>query len=217
MVWVKTYVAPAPTTDHKRLDALAHKFGVGVNTPAWSSRMIYFYESVAAGRKIELRLNGVFPATPQNMTELLLEEKKLTPEYIAKVRKYSELIEAEENRQLQIEMEKIEEISRLATIAKEKEEKRIEELRIANDALARVTLNAERAKLSAELFAKELKLISLDEDNEIESEIISETIPEVIPQTKVISTINPGIVAVSSLIPLGILAFLLINSSRGKK
>ena len=215
MVWVKSYVAPAPTQDHKKLDALAFKFGVGVSTPSWSSRLIYFYESVAAGRKIELRLNGVFPATPQNMTELLLAEKKLTPEYIAKVRKYSELIRAEEEKNLELERLKVLEVSRLATIAKEKEEKRIEDLRIVNDILARKTVNEERAKLSAELFARELKSSTLNEDYKIESPVISPIISPIVIIPKELSEIKPeiipGVVSSSILLPLGVIAFLMVK------
>ena len=75
MVWVKSYVAPAPTQDHKRLDALAHQFGVGVSTPSWSSRTICFYESVSNGRKIQARLTAVYEqwngGEIKNMEQLL--------------------------------------------------------------------------------------------------------------------------------------------------
>ena len=179
MVWVKSYVAPAPTQDHKRLDALAHQFGVGVSTPSWSSRTIYFYESVSNGRKIQARLTAVYEqwngGEIKNMEQLLDAEHTLTPEYKAKVAKYESLIQKREKELLIIEMKRVEEVSRLATIAQQKEDKRIEELRIVNDALARTTVNEERNRLSLELFASNAVSQNITFNEQINSGDFNET------------------------------------------
>tara|TARA_R110002096_G_scaffold216895_1_gene404924 strand:- start:156 stop:1331 length:1176 start_codon:yes stop_codon:yes gene_type:complete len=73
MVWTKSYVAPPPTQDHKKLNSLAFQFGVGVSTPSWSSRSIYFQQSVSNGRKIEARINAVGGGV-SNMEELVWKE-----------------------------------------------------------------------------------------------------------------------------------------------
>lgn len=73
MVWTKSYVAPPPTQDHKKLNSLAFQFGVGVSTPSWSSRSIYFQQSVTNGRKIEARINAVGGGV-SNMEELVWKE-----------------------------------------------------------------------------------------------------------------------------------------------
>ena len=61
----------------------------------------------------------------------------------------------------------------------------------------------------------EIELEIQRKQNEIKRKEITKVQPETIPET--IPEIIPAVVATSSLIPLGILAILLINSSRGKK
>ena len=65
--------SPVVTGEMKRLDRLAHEYGVGVSTPSWSSRITYFYSSVSNGRQIERRIAAVGGGV-SNMAELQKKE-----------------------------------------------------------------------------------------------------------------------------------------------
>jgi len=88
------------TNEHKRLDALAFKFGVGIPTPSYSSRQMYFFNSVSNGTKIQNRLDAVGGAS--NLEELIEKEKQAVLDDEERLR----LIFVEEQRILQIQKDK---------------------------------------------------------------------------------------------------------------
>ena len=107
MVWTKSYVAPPPTQDHKKLNSLAFQFGVGVSTPSWSSRTIYFQQSVTNGRKIEARINAVGGGV-NNIEELVWKEG--APARLAEEKRIIEekrLADLEEKRLADLEIERL--------------------------------------------------------------------------------------------------------------
>ena len=91
--------SPVRTAEHTRLDKLAHQFGVGVNNPPYSTRIMYFYNSVSNGRKIEARIKAVGGGV-SNMAELQKKELEQSSEYIAEQAKIkADKIQAELDRE----------------------------------------------------------------------------------------------------------------------
>ena len=134
------------TQDQIRLDRLAHQFGVGVNTPSYSSRQTYFYSSVGEGRKIEARINAVGGGV-SNMAELQRKELEQSPTYIAEQAR----IAAEKEAARLAEIARLDLIARNDAIALALFTK-LENQRIADE-------NAEIARLAA---VKEAQRVAAD-------------------------------------------------------
>mgnify|MGYP003655461740 CR=1 FL=1 len=175
------------TGEHRRLDALAHQFGVGVSTPSWSSRITYFYDSVSNGRKIEGRIKAVGGGV-SNMAELQRKELEQSPAYIAEQKRIAaekeaarlaeiarlDLIARNDNTALQlwtrlnnqnIADEKAE-IARLEQVA---EAQRVAEINAEN-----LRLKLQREKLEAERIAEENRLQAIEDK---ETQRIEKSIP----------------------------------------
>ncbi len=75
------------TLSNQALDKLAFQYGVGVSTPSYSSRSIYFQQSVSNGLKIQKRINAVGGGV-SNMEELVWKEGE--PARIAEAKRIAE-------------------------------------------------------------------------------------------------------------------------------
>jgi len=162
--------------EEARLAAFGAQYGLAFKkTGTWSMRVSKQQQAVRARetQKIALR-------------EIGLKAAKLNPVNIERWDNEIKVEEEEEERLLQIELEK--------------ERIRVENQRIENQRLQEI----ENKRIQYEIIEEEKRIRRINELQEIENQIIQ---PEIIP----------AVVASSSLIPLAIIAFLLINSRKGKK
>ena len=95
------------TLSNQALDKLAFQYGVGVSTPSYSNRSIYFQQSVSNGLKIQNRINAVGGGV-NNMEELVWKEG--APARLAEEKRIIEekrLADLEEKRLADLEIERL--------------------------------------------------------------------------------------------------------------
>ena len=171
-------------------NSLAFQYGVGVSTPSWSSRRIYYNSSVQNGEKIQRRINAVGGGV-SNMAELQQKELEQSPAYIAEQSRLAAVKEAA----------RVAEIARLALIAKNDNIALALWTKINNQKIA---VKAENQRL--ELIIQKEELQRVTEVNRLQG-----------IEDKEVQRVTKSIPLLTTILPVGILAILLINSSRGKK
>lgn len=198
-------------------NSLAFQFGVGVSTPSWSSRRIYYDSSVQNGEKIERRINAVGGGV-SNMSELQQKELEQSPAYIAEQARLAAIAEAA----------RVAEIARLALIEKNdlialslwtkldnqrivKEKAEIARLAAVKEAQRVAAVKAENLRLELIIQKEESERIA--EEQAVIAEI--NRLQDI--EDKEVDRVTKSIPLLTSILPVGILAILLINSSRGKK
>ena len=163
----------------------------------WSQRLTMqtaaqrIYQEQDIANKI-IEIDSIL-SNPENIERWINEERQI------KKKEYERLIQIElEEKRIQDEIDK-KELERLQVIKKEN-------IRLANiEAPKRAALQAARIeKIKQDDFKR---LVEFELKKILNTEIKPTITPEIIP----------AVVTASSLIPLGIIAILLINSSRGKK
>jgi len=201
--------SPVVTGEHKRLDRLAHQFGVGVSTPSYSSRIMYFYNSVSNGRKIENRINAVGGGV-SNMAELQRKELEQSPAYIAQ----------------QKEIARLAEVARLAEIARL-------ELIVRNDAIALALFtkldnqriadeNAEIARLAAVKEAQRVAAVNAEnlrlklQKERLELERVTEVNRLQGIEDKETQRVTKSIPLLTTILPIGLIGLFLYSRTARK-
>ena len=204
------------TGEHRRLDALAHQFGVGVNTPSWSSRITYFYDSVSNGRKIEGRIKAVGGGV-SNMAELQRKELEQSPAYIAEQKR----IAAEKEAARLAEIARLDLIARNDAIALQLWTK-LDNQRIADEKaeIARLEQVAEAQRV-AEINAENLRLQLIQEKLEaekiaIQQAEIAETNRLQAIEDKETQRIEKSIPLLTTILPIGIIGLFLYSRTARK-
>ena len=166
--------------EEARLNAFGTQYGKAFSkSGTWSMRVNNQTQAKRARETQQIALR-----------EIGLKAAKLNPINIERWANEIRIEEEEEERLLQIELEK--------------ERIKAENQRIENQRLMEI----ENKRIQYEIIEEEKRIRRINELQEIENQkLIIEIQPEIIP----------AVVATSSLIPLGIIAFLLINSRKGKK
>ena len=201
--------SPVVTGEHKRLDRLAHQYGVGVSTPSYSSRIMYFYNSVSNGRKIENRINAVGGGV-SNMAELQRKELEQSPAYIAQQK----------------------EIARLAEVARVAEVARLE-LIVRNDAIALALFtkldnqriadeNAEIARLAAVKEAQRVAAVKAEnlrlklQKERLELERVTEVNRLQVIEDKETQRVTKSIPLLTTILPIGVIGLFLYSRTARK-
>ena len=201
--------SPVVTGEHKRLDRLAHQYGVGVSTPSYSSRIMYFYNSVSNGRKIENRINAVGGGV-SNMAELQRKELEQSPAYIAQQK----------------------EIARLAEVARVAEVARLE-LIVRNDAIALALFtkldnqriadeNAEIARLAAVKEAQRVAAVKAEnlrlklQKERLELERVTEVNRLQGIEDKETQRVTKSIPLLTTILPIGLIGLFLYSRTARK-
>jgi len=201
--------SPVITGEHRRLDSLAHQFGVGVSTPSYSSRIMYFYNSVSNGRKIENRINAVGGGV-SNMAELQRKELEQSPAYIAQ----------------QKEIARLAEVARLAEIARL-------ELIVRNDAIALALFtkldnqriadeNAEIARLAAVKEAQRVAAVKAEnlrlklQKERLELERVTEVNRLQVIEDKETQRVTKSIPLLTTILPIGLIGLFLYSRTARK-
>tara|TARA_R110000822_G_scaffold288939_1_gene410193 strand:- start:241 stop:852 length:612 start_codon:yes stop_codon:yes gene_type:complete len=201
--------SPVITGEHKRLDALAHQYGVGVSTPSYSSRIMYFYNSVSNGRRIEGRINAVGGGV-SNMAELQRKELEQSPAYIAE----------------QKEIARLAEVARLAEIARL-------ELIVRNDAIALALFtkldnqriadeNAEIARLAAVKEAQRVAAVNAEnlrlklQKERLELERVTEVNRLQGIEDKETQRVTKSIPLLTTILPIGLIGLFLYSRTARK-
>jgi len=209
MAWTKSYVAPPVTQNANQLNALAFQYGVGVSTPSWSSRSIYFYESVSNGRKIQARINAVGGGV-SNMSQLQRKELEQSPAYIAEQK----------------------EIARLAEVARVAEVARLE-LIVRNDAIALALFtkldnqriadeNAEIARLAAVKEAQRVAAVKAEnlrlklQKERLELERVTEVNRLQGIEDKETQRVTKSIPLLTTILPIGLIGLFLYSRTARK-
>ena len=201
--------SPVVTAEHRRLDALAHQFGVGVNTPSYSSRITYFYSSVSNGRKIERRIAAVGGGV-SNMAELQRKELEQSPAYIAEQKRLA----AEKEAARLAEIARLDLIARNDAIALALFTK-LENQRIAdeNAEIARLAAVKEAQRVAAEK-AENLRLKLQRE--KLEAERIAEENRLQAIEDKETQRVEKSIPLLTTILPIGIIGLFLYSRTARK-
>ena len=201
--------SPVVTGEMKRLDRLAHQYGVGVNTPSYSSRITYFYNSVSNGRKIEARIKAVGGGV-SNMAELQRKELEQSPAYIAEQKR----IAAEKEAARLAEIARLDLIARNDAIALALFTK-LENQRIAdeNAEIARLAAVKEAQRVAAEK-AENLRL-ELIVQKEEEQRIAEENRLQAI-EDKETERVEKSIPLLTTILPIGIIGLFLYSRTARK-
>ena len=197
------------TAEHKRLDTLAHQFGVGVNTPYYSSRITYFYNSVSNGRQIERRIAAVGGGV-SNMAELQRKELEQSPAYIAEQKR----IAAEKEAARLAEIARLDLIARNDAIALQLWTK-LDNQRIADEKAEIVRLEqVAEAQRVAEINAENLRLKLQRE--KLEAERIAEENRLQAIEDKETQRIEKSIPLLTTILPIGIIGLFLYSRTARK-
>ena len=197
------------TADHNRMNSLAFQYGVGVSTPSWSGRSIYFFDSVSNGRKIEARINAVGGGV-SNMAELQRKELEQSPAYIAEQKRLADVKEAA----------RVAEVARLALI-------------VRNDAIALALFtkldnqriadeNAEIARLAAVKEAQRVAAVNAEnlrlklQKERLELERVTEVNRLQGIEDKETQRVTKSIPLLTTILPIGLIGLFLYSRTARK-
>jgi len=202
--------------DRGDMNKLAFQFGVGVKTPSYSSRRIWYDQSVRNGESIQARINAIGMCV-NNMAELKAEEYKQSPEGIAEAAR----IEKERLEKIAAETARLELIKRNDQVAlniwNRLESERIAKEQAEIKRLAKVAedqrlaaIEAERLRIELSEKAEQQKIAKEKERIQKEQEIKD------IAAAKETQRIDKSIPLIASVLPITALGILLLYTRGGK-
>ena len=188
---------------------LAFQYGVGVSTPTWSSRRIYYQSSVSNGEKMQRRINAVGGGV-NNITELRQKELEATPAWKAEQKRLAAVKEAERV----AEVARLDLIVRNDRIALELFTK-LDNQRIAEE-------NAEKKRLAAVKEAQRVAAVKAEnlrvklQKEKLELERVTEVNRLQVIEDKETQRVTKSIPLLTTILPIGVIGLFLYSRTARK-